>query len=248
MFGKKDKKQNATQVQNVNRTVNPNVAAPPPVYLQPEQKIFYESEIIRDEDDDELVEIELILDKDTLQAKQNAENRTYDYQQPIIITPVQNVQQPPAEQPVREEYKANVIEENGKDDKHIETTVVKEQNPNNNFYVTTNVVMPSQEPKEIVREIYKTPENKEEPKPEPQPEVRYIVDGPVEDDEIVKPAKLVKLPNLVDYMLSLNMSKRMKMNVATLLLGAYAKYKDIPKEKEILIGCMKKIMYALMNS
>lgn len=80
-----------------------------------------------------------------------------------------------------------------------------------------------------------------------EPEVRYVMDGPTEDDEIVKPAKLVKLPNLIDYMLSLKVSKRMKMNIATLLLGAYAKFKDIPAEKEILIGCMKKLMVSLMN-
>ena len=48
-------------------------------------------------------------------------------------------------------------------------------------------------------------------------------------------------------MLSLNMSKRMKMNVATLLIGAYTKFKDVPAEKEIIVGCMKKIMFALMN-
>lgn len=82
---------------------------------------------------------------------------------------------------------------------------------------------------------------------EAEPEIRYVVDGPIEDEEIVKPAKLVKLPNLVDYMLSLNMSKRMKMNVATLLIGAYTKFKDVPAEKEIIVGCMKKIMFALMN-
>ena len=82
---------------------------------------------------------------------------------------------------------------------------------------------------------------------EQQEEVVYVVDGPEEDDEIVKPAKLVKLPNLVDYMLSLNMSKQMKMNVAMLLLAAYKKYKDIPEERKIIVKCMTKIMQALMQ-
>ena len=76
----------------------------------------------------------------------------------------------------------------------------------------------------------------------------YIVDGPSEDDdEIVKPAKLVKLPNLVDYMLSQNMSKQMKINIATLLLSTYNKYKDIPAEKKIIIQCMAKVMRSLIQ-
>lgn len=79
-------------------------------------------------------------------------------------------------------------------------------------------------------------------------EVVYIVDGPTEDDdEIVKPAKLVKLPNLVDYMLSQNMSKKMKINIATLLLTAYNKYKNVPEEKKIVIQCMSKVMSSLLQ-
>lgn len=79
-------------------------------------------------------------------------------------------------------------------------------------------------------------------------EVVYVVDGPTEDDdEIVKPAKLVKLPNLVDYMLSQNMSKKMKINIATLLLTAYNKYKNVPEEKKIVIQCMSKVMSSLLQ-
>lgn len=85
------------------------------------------------------------------------------------------------------------------------------------------------------------------PSAEQQEEVVYVVDGPEEDDEIVKPAKLVKLPNLVDYMLSLNMSKQMKMNVAMLLLSAYNKFKEIPEERKIIVNCMKKIMQSLIQ-
>ena len=83
---------------------------------------------------------------------------------------------------------------------------------------------------------------------EPKEEVVYVVDGPSEDDdEIVKPAKLVKLPNLVDYMLSQNMSKQMKINIATLLLSTYNKYKDIPAEKKIIVQCMAKVMRSLIQ-
>jgi len=91
-------------------------------------------------------------------------------------------------------------------------------------------------------------EEPEEEEEEEKPEVMIVVDGPEEDDEIVKPAKLVKLPNLVDYMLTLNLSKKMKMNIAMLLLNAYQKFKDIPEEKAIVIVCMKKMLAALINS
>ncbi|HBP52300.1 MAG TPA: hypothetical protein DD626_03245, partial [Clostridiales bacterium] len=83
---------------------------------------------------------------------------------------------------------------------------------------------------------------------EQREEVVYVVDGPSEDDdEIVKPAKLVKLPNLVDYMLAQNMSKQMKINIATLLLSAYNKFKDIPAERKIVIQCMAKVMKSLIQ-
>lgn len=110
-----------------------------------------------------------------------------------------------------------------------------------------------QEPVEEVEEIKEVEREEEHQAPvsreqSQEEEVVYVVDGPTEDDdEIVKPAKLVKLPNLVDYMLSQNMSKKMKINIATLLLSAYAKYKDIPAEKKIVVQCMSKVMRSLMQ-
>ncbi len=110
-----------------------------------------------------------------------------------------------------------------------------------------------QDPVEEVEEIKEVEQEEEHQAPvsreqSQEEEVVYVVDGPTEDDdEIVKPAKLVKLPNLVDYMLSQNMSKKMKINIATLLLSAYAKYKDIPAEKKIVVQCMSKVMRSLMQ-
>lgn len=110
-----------------------------------------------------------------------------------------------------------------------------------------------QDPVEEVEEIKEVEQEEDHQAPvsreqSQEEEVVYVVDGPTEDDdEIVKPAKLVKLPNLVDYMLSQNMSKKMKINIATLLLSAYAKYKDIPAEKKIVVQCMSKVMRSLMQ-
>ncbi len=76
--------------------------------------------------------------------------------------------------------------------------------------------------------------------------VMIVVDG-AEDDELVKPAKLVKLPNLVDYMLAQNPSRAMLMNLATLLLSAYKKFENSADDKHIVVACMKKVMTGLLN-
>ncbi len=115
--------------------------------------------------------------------------------------------------------------------------------------VVEEAVAPIEEEEEVVEEELEE-EEVEEPQEEQEPvqeeEVVYVVDGE-DEEEHVKPAKLVKLPNLIDYMLMQNMSKRMKLNIATLLLSAYGKYKDIPEEKKIIIKCMAKVMQSLMQ-
>ena len=79
------------------------------------------------------------------------------------------------------------------------------------------------------------------------PEVRYVVDGASEDEEVVKPAKLVKLPNLVDYMLSQNLSRKVKMQMAMMLLSSYKKFESSAEDKAIILNCMKKLMFDLQT-
>ncbi len=69
-----------------------------------------------------------------------------------------------------------------------------------------------------------------------------------EEEEAPKPAKLAKMPALVDYMLSLNLSRSMKLNIAITLLGAYKKFKDKPEEKALLIESIKKIIEDLTQA
>lgn len=221
MFGKKAKKQ--AELEALEKRKQAMAARQAEIAAQQRQrdednKVYYESEIIADGDDD-VMEIELVSDADTKAAQNNGETEFAE------VLPVEteyeddDVQELTLEE--EEEEPVNEIEE-------VEEPVVEEE--------------PEEEEEEPVEDS-----EPEEDENTDEPEVRYVMDGPTEDDEIVKPAKLVKLPNLIDYMLSLKMSKRMKMNIATLLLGAYAKFKDIPAEKEILIGCMKKLMFSLMN-
>lgn len=82
---------------------------------------------------------------------------------------------------------------------------------------------------------------------EEQEEEVCIVEDVQEEEEEIQPAKLSQLSNLVDYILSQNMSKKMKINIANLLLGAYTEYKDIPVERHIVVQCMAKVMHSIMQ-
>ena len=74
----------------------------------------------------------------------------------------------------------------------------------------------------------------------------YIVDD-VDDDEVVKPAKLVKLPHLVDYMLQRDMSKKTKIQIATMLISTYNKFKDIPEDRKIIISCISRLIQSMQQ-
>lgn len=79
------------------------------------------------------------------------------------------------------------------------------------------------------------PAEEEEPSEEAQ--------EPEEDEEEEPaPSKLVKLPSLIDYMLSMNLPRAVKINFAMKLLGQYNKRKDDPEDKAIIIECLKKII------
>ena len=74
----------------------------------------------------------------------------------------------------------------------------------------------------------------------------YVVDDE-DEEENARPAKLVKLPNLVDYMLSKNMPKQMKIQIATMLIGTYNKFKDSKEDRKIVISCLGKVMRDLQS-
>lgn len=91
-------------------------------------------------------------------------------------------------------------------------------------------------------------EELEEAQEDDEPEVVYVVEGDEDDEENVKPAKLVKLPNLIDYMLSKNMPKAMKIQIATMLITTYNKFKDSPQDRKIVVSCLSKVMRDLQSN
>lgn len=236
MFGKKRKQAQleAERARQLALEKEQEEKQHPAVEQQPEQeKIFLESEIIDDDDAAQEGELEAVAyDQkqdagDALVAESVDETVEQEHEQPIedVVKEVTDAQEPAQSEPEQE-----TVEEPAEEP-------VQE--------ATEEVVEDTQELAEEPEQDAQEPATA--PSAEQQEEVVYVVDGPEEDDEIVKPAKLVKLPNLVDYMLSLNMSKQMKMNVAMLLLSAYNKFKEIPEERKIIVNCMKKIMQSLIQ-
>ena len=81
-----------------------------------------------------------------------------------------------------------------------------------------------------------------------EPIIQYVMDGPMDDDdEIVKPAQLVKMPNLVDYMISHNVPSKMKMNIVNKLMASYKKFENSEEDKQIITDCIRKLMADLQN-
>ena len=68
-----------------------------------------------------------------------------------------------------------------------------------------------------------------------------------EGDEDVNAPRLSKLPHLVDYALTLNMSRGNKIKMAQLMFQAYAVFKNSPENKPLVINCLAKVMKSLME-
>lgn len=227
MFGKKKRlakqlaQQQAEQAQNEQQ--EKELQQPTIDELVEESKIFVESELLDDDDVDSTQEFEAIAyilkqeQGEALQAKSLDEIEAEEKQ-------------------AAEQENAQPTQEVAKD--------TEEQEP-------VQDEQPQAEESENAEEETPADDDAEQQVPtvqeEQKEEVVYVVDGEEDDDEVVKAAKLVKLPNLVDYMLAQNMTKRMKLNIATLLLSAYQKFKHIPEEKKIIIKCMAKVMQSLMQ-
>lgn len=208
-----------------------------------EDKIFLESELVDDDEDGNALPKEYEAIAYILKQEQGEDlvAEPVDDQSQPEQAPVQSVEEVKPSTPAEDE--TPVEPEQSEQGEQSEQSTQTEDATEETEGVSDKSEDESEEPEESQKDVATESATEEQ-----KEEVVYVVDGPSEeDDEIVKPAKLVKLPNLVDYMLSQNMSKKMKMNIATLLLSAYNKYKDIPAEKKIVIQCMQKVMASLIQ-
>ncbi len=213
---------------------------------EPDDKIFFESELIDDDDDDTAAQPSA-EDDNALPKEYEAIAYILKQEQgeDLVAEPVGD------DEPVQSAQEPQQSVEEVKEEPEKTAPVLEEAVEEPKAQETAEESLEEVEDLDESEETEESEESEQETAPateEQKEEVVYVVDGPSEDDdEIVKPAKLVKLPNLVDYMLSQNMSKQMKMNIATLLLSTYNKYKDVPAEKKIVIQCMAKVMKSLIQ-
>lgn len=227
------------------------------------------------EDTDETVEEEPVQDEETEETEE-AEEPVIDEQveeepvaeesveepaeesEPVEDTETEAVEET-VEEPEEQESEESPVEERTEEVKEQETESVDEATDDSESEqeeIAEDEDVKTAETEEPVDDVEnedaeETDENEdgEETQAEDEePEVVYVVDGDEDDDEHVKPAKLVKLPNLVDYMLSKNMPRAMKIQIATMLIGTYKKFENSKEDRKIVVGCLAKVMRDLQEN
>lgn len=227
------------------------------------------------EDTDETVEEEPVQDEETEETEE-AEEPVIDEQvkeepvaeesveepaeesEPVEDTETEAVEET-VEEPEEQESEESPVEESTEEVKEQETESVDEATDDSESEqeeIAEDEDVETAETEDSVDDVEnedaeETDENEdgEETQAEDEePEVVYVVDGDEDDDEHVKPAKLVKLPNLVDYMLSKNMPRAMKIQIATMLIGTYKKFENSKEDRKIVVGCLAKVMRDLQEN
>lgn len=104
---------------------------------------------------------------------------------------------------------------------------------------------PIEEPAEEEVQEDATPSTGEKEPEEEEEKIVYVMEDIEEDTEIVHPSKLAKLPMLLDYIMSNDMSRSNKLQIGMMLVGTYDKFKDSPDDKKIIKSCLSKYMQYL---
>lgn len=229
-----------------------------------------EEEPVQDEEPEEVEEVqEPVVDEqepieDEQSAKENEgieSEETEEEQEPETEDVEESVEEPAAQEQVESEEpveQAEEPQENIADEQESE-----DAQPDEDETVESDEQDTEEEPQEAEddqdgesgedeSEQAQSDESGEEEqtdgKGDEEPEVVYVVEGGEEDEENVKPAKLVKLPNLVDYMLTKNMPKSMKIQIASMLIATYNKFKDSKEDRKIVVSCLGKVMSDLQST
>ena len=205
------------------------------------EEIAEQSEEV-EENQEETVE-EQPIDEDTAEKEQEDDAQTEDAQVVEDTQEIDDASEDAVEEPAVEDEQGEETEEveqdveDGSEDTDEEQDAVEEQEDE----------QVEDESEEEQTEDESEEQEAQEEAEESDPEVVYVVDGDEEDDEVVKPAKLVKLPNLVDYMLSKNMPKAMKLQIASMLIATYKKFENSKEDRKIVVQCLTKVMRDLQK-
>ena len=223
-----------------------------------------EEEPVQDEEPEEVEEVqEPVVDEQSAEENEETESKETEEEQNSETEDVEeSVEEPAAQEQVESEEpveQAEEPQENIADEQESEDAQPDEDEQ----AVESDEQSAEEEPQEAEddqdgesgedeSEQAQSDESGEEEqtdeKGDEEPEVVYVVEGGEEDEENVKPAKLVKLPNLVDYMLTKNMSKSMKIQIASMLIATYNKFKDSKEDRKIVVSCLGKVMSDLQST
>lgn len=230
-----------------------------------------EEEPVQDEEAEEVEEVQepVVDEQEPIEDEQSAEENeeieskeTEEEQEPETEDVEESVEEPAAQEQVESEEaveQAEEPQENIADEQESEDAQPDEDEQ----AVESDEQDTQEEPQEVEddqdgesgedeSEQAQSDESGEEEqtdeKGDEEPEVVYVVEGGEEDEENVKPAKLVKLPNLVDYMLTKNMPKSMKIQIASMLIATYNKFKDSKEDRKIVVSCLGKVMSDLQST
>ena len=220
-----------------------------------------EEEPVQDEETEETEEVEEPVIAEQFEEEPVAEESVEEpaeESEPVEDTETEAVEET-AEEPEEQEIEESPAEESTEEVKEQETESVDEATDDSESEqeeIAEDEDVETAETGDTVEDVEnedaeETDENEdgEETQAEDEePEVVYVVDGDEDDDEHVKPAKLVKLPNLVDYMLSKNMPRAMKIQIATMLIGTYKKFENSKEDRKIVVGCLAKVMRDLQEN
>ena len=225
-----------------------------------------EEEPVQDEDTEETEEVEepVIDEQESTEDEQSAEKNeeieedqepeTEDVEEPVAE---ESVEEPAEESEPVEDTETEAVEETVEEPEEQESTEEVEEQETEPVDEDAQETEETEESEDEDAETAETEDTVEDVENEDgeeaqtedeEPEVVYVVDGDEDDDEHVKPAKLVKLPNLVDYMLSKNMPRAMKIQIATMLIGTYKKFENSKEDRKIVVGCLTKVMRDLQEN
>lgn len=233
-----------------------------------------EEEPVQDEDTEETEEVEepVIDEQESTEDEQSAEKNeeiesteepeTEDVEAPVAE---ESVEEPAEESEPVEDTETEAVEETVEEpeEQESEESSAEESTEEVEEQETESVDEDAQETEETEEsededaetaetedtvEDVENEDGEETQAEDEEPEVVYVVDGDEDDDEHVKPAKLVKLPNLVDYMLSKNMPRAMKIQIATMLIGTYKKFENSKEDRKIVVSCLTKVMRDLQEN
>lgn len=222
-----------------------------------------EEEPVQDEEAEEVEEVqEPVVDEQSAEENEETESKETEEEQNSETEDVEeSVEEPAAQEQVESEEpfeQAEEPQENIADEQESE-----DAQPDEDETVESDEQDTEEEPQEVEddqdgesgedeSEQAQSDESGEEEqtdeKGDEEPEVVYVVEGDEEDEETVKPAKLVKLPNLVDYMLTKNMPKSMKIQIASMLIATYNKFKDSKEDRKIVVSCLGKVLSDLQST